>query len=156
MKGRKTLRHPKPLVKIFISSSAYPDLKKKSVTLIVKPTVIGPSTQPCFFSRHAQFNHWYITGTFQQVYKILFQRAARLLTQAQPLGLNLTSLPGLQKCLQSGCLSMVVSESHIRPYCQLPAPQTSGLPLLGQNTAGQELWPLLHLVYQLLEWVSSQ
>lgn len=62
-----------------------------------------------------------------------------LLTQARPLGLNVTSLPDLHKCLQSGCLSVAVSESHIRPYCPLPAPQASGLPLLGQNTAGQEL-----------------
>lgn len=27
-----------------------------------------------------------------------------------------------------------VTEGHIRPFCQLPASQTSGLPLLGQNT----------------------
>lgn len=49
-----------------------------------------------------------------------------------------------------------VTEGHIRPYHQLPAPQTSGLPLLGQNTVGQELWPLLHRVNELLERANGQ
>lgn len=49
-----------------------------------------------------------------------------------------------------------VTEGHIRPYRQLPAPQTSGLPLLGQNTVGQELWPLLHWVNELLERANGQ
>lgn len=49
-----------------------------------------------------------------------------------------------------------VTESHIRPYRRLPAPQISGLPLLGQNTAGCELWPLLLRVNELLERENGQ
>lgn len=54
--------------------------------------------------------------------------------------LEVAALSWVKQCPQSGYLSR---STHIRPCWQKPAPQSSNLPLLGQNTAGQKMWPLL-------------